>query len=397
MSRILMVSKFRRFLGGVERHVTELTAELSDRGHDVQLFASEDVAEAGGHVFAAADGGLDRIRSAGALLWNASARRALRDVVADFAPDIVHLHSIYHQLSPSVLGVFDGPTVMTLHDFKLAAPCYSLYRDGEVCMDCVGRRVTTPAIKYRCIRDSRLASTLCTVEDLLFRRRYVAAVNLFIVPSTYSQRVMMTAGIAESSIRVIPWGTDSAGLRFVDRSPNTVLFAGRLHPTKGLLLLLEAWHRLPQDHGLTLRIAGSGELQTLVEEAASADSSVKYLGLMTPDEVQAELQAATIAIAPSLVPETMGLSALEALRAGTPLVTTGRGALVDLVGPGVWTLPAADSESLFDAIDHLMLRGEAGRYRSELAERDLSAYSSRNMVDRIEDVYAEALSNGPRE
>ena len=42
-----------------------------------------------------------------------------------FRPDVVHLHNMYHQLSPSVVGRGPGagvPCVMTLHDYKLACP-----------------------------------------------------------------------------------------------------------------------------------------------------------------------------------------------------------------------------------------------------------------------------------
>ena len=77
-----------------------------------------------------------RARVAGRLLYSSSAKRGIEKVVEDFSPDIVHLHNIYHQLSPSILQPLQRlrvPAVMTLHDYKLACPTYLFLDKGEVC------------------------------------------------------------------------------------------------------------------------------------------------------------------------------------------------------------------------------------------------------------------------
>lgn len=350
------------------------------------LFSSEDVDAAGGEVFSAANARNNRLRTARLLLWNAQARSSMTQVLSDFRPDIVHYHSISHQLSPSVLGLFAGPKLMTLHDYKLSAPCYTLVRDDDVCQLCVGRRIPTPAIRYQCVSGSTAGSALCVAEDVIHARRFRRHIDRFIVPSQFARDVAIRGGLSEDRLSVVPWGVTSP--RSVSPCTSRIAFyGGRFHRTKGIQLLLDAWQSLPANHGCTLRIAGEGELEGAVRNAAAVDPSVQYVGMLPSEDVIKEIQAAAVVIMPSLAPETMGLSALEALMTGTPVISSGRGALEDLRGPGVCTLPRVDVAALRSALIDMLVEGKVGEYENLLRSRDLSNYSAERMVDSIEMLY----------
>lgn len=385
-----MVSKFKMFQGGVERHLFDLAGGLTDRGYDVQIFSSEDVAEAGGTVFTASASGIGRVTSAASLLWNPYARALLKQAVEDFQPDVIHYHSISHQLSPSVLRVSRMPAIMTLHDYKLSAPCYTLYRDGEVCTACVGRRLAMPAIRYKCVKDSFTGSALCALEDVTHRHRHRSAISRFIVPSKFARDVAVRGGLPADQISVIPWGAPSAHATSDPHSPNVAFFGGRLHRTKGLQILLQAWMSLPSGHGCVLRVAGEGELESEVRRMASADPSIRFLGMLPGQQVRDEIRRAAVAVVPSLFPETLGLSALEALSSGTPVLSSGRGALADFCGEGVWTLPSVDEASVVKALQRLLIHREADILRGQLKARDLSAYGFDRMIAAIEEEYRRA-------
>lgn len=350
------------------------------------MFTSEDVQAAGGTVFSASADGLGKVKSAQSLLWNSQSRTSMREVARDFRPNLVHYHSIYHQLSPSVLGALQAPSVMTLHDYKLSAPCYTLYRDGEVCDACVGKAFALPAIRFRCVSDSLPASALCAAEGMAHRRRYRSAIGRFIVPSRFAADIAVRGGLPAERVSVIPWGIERNG-NAVSHNSKVAFFGGRLHRTKGLEILLEGWRSLPSNHGAVLRIAGEGELEPLVRRVASTDPTVEFVGMLSGTEVKREIEAAAIAVVPSLFPETMGLSALEALVAGTPVLSSGRGALADLAGPGVWTLPNVDVPSMRTALVRTLIEDKAIELRKDLGARDLSLYSFDRMVDAIEDQY----------
>ncbi|MGA2876656.1 MAG: glycosyltransferase, partial [Nitrososphaerales archaeon] len=101
--------------------------------------------------FHAAKSPINRVRAAGNVLWARKVSSSLEKVLNEFKPDIVHLHSYAHQLSPSIIGLLrkqNVPTVMTSHDYKLICPSYTAVRDGHDCFDCAVRLSLLP-IKAR--------------------------------------------------------------------------------------------------------------------------------------------------------------------------------------------------------------------------------------------------------
>ena len=100
------------------------------------------------------------------MLYSTSAHRGMDAVLADFRPDVVHLHNIYHQLSPSVLRPVARrrvPAVMTLHDYKLACPTYQFLDHGNLCQACLGGHFQH-AILRRCKDGSLGSSAVMAVE-----------------------------------------------------------------------------------------------------------------------------------------------------------------------------------------------------------------------------------------
>ena len=132
--RILHVNKFLYRRGGAEAYMLDLAALQRKAGHDVEFFAMahpDNMAARFADRFPAhvelepAPPSLSgRLRGAGRVLWSTSARRGISAVVEDFAPDVVHLHNVYHQLSPSVLeplGHLGIPAVVSTEDSSQGA------------------------------------------------------------------------------------------------------------------------------------------------------------------------------------------------------------------------------------------------------------------------------------
>lgn len=394
--RVLMVSKFEQVQGGVEVHIRDLRAGLEDDGWETEMFSVEDLPSSTEKFDAAAAGASARLSSVRTLLWNSRAREAIRDAVHAFRPDIIHYHSIYHQLSPSVLNVSDTPAIMTLHDFKLVAPCYTLVRDGTYCDLCVDSRTNADAIRYRCVKNSRAASAICAAETAVYQDRYVENVGKFIVPSSFAESIFVRGGISSEKLSVIPWGvklppSQAGGL--AGGNERYWIFTGRLHPAKGVVQLLAAWKNCERPSDIRLVIAGDGELRRFVDDYARSDPSVTSMGFVERDELMNLMASAEACLVPSVQPETMGLSAIEALVARVPLISSGAGALSDLAGPGVVNL-GTDSHLWARtltklAMDPSLINAERGL----LAARDLNAFDHREMSRRVAAVYNSAISD----
>src|SRR5215203_2694721 len=106
--KILLVSDYAVPRGGNEVITLALRDGLKARGHDVRLFASRahaipGILPAEYHCFGTAT-------SLRAALWcgNPSAYFALRQALADFRPDVVHVRLFLSQLSPLILPLLRG-------------------------------------------------------------------------------------------------------------------------------------------------------------------------------------------------------------------------------------------------------------------------------------------------
>ena len=154
----------------------------------------------------------------------------------------MHLHNIYHHLSPSVLRPLRArgiAAVMTLHDYKLACPTYRFLANGQVCEACVPRRFYMASLK-RCHEGSLSMSTLNGIElaaHTLFRM--YEPVDLFLCPSRFMMAKMAAAHVFPRRLRWVP--------NFVDASASTeatpsgrVVFAGSLSEEKGVETLVRA-------------------------------------------------------------------------------------------------------------------------------------------------------------
>lgn len=157
----------------------------------------------------------------------------------------------------------------------------------------------------------------------------------------------------------------------------TALFVGRLHPVKGLPVLLEAWARAKPD-GWTLRIVGpdeAGHRKTLESDVArlGLGRRVVFSGPLDGDALHHTYQDAALFILPSHT-ENFGMAVAEGLAHGLPVITT-HGTPWSCVADeacGWWV--ACDPGALASAI------GEA----AALAPGDLHAMGGRgrNMVAR---------------
>jgi glycosyltransferase involved in cell wall biosynthesis len=161
---------------------------------------------------------------------------------------------------------------------------------------------------------------------------------------------------------------------------------GRLIPIKGFDVLLRAFaqarERVP---GLTLELAGSGQLEA--ELRSAAPEGVTLLGRVSP--VGPVLERAAVAVVPSRG-EGFGMVALEAMERGRAVIVSDVGGLPELVRDGEHGLvvPAEDEGALADAIvslatdpDRARRLGEAGRRRA------LEQFTEDAAADRIDAVY----------
>ncbi|WP_431954336.1 glycosyltransferase family 4 protein [Actinacidiphila sp. bgisy167] len=132
-----------------------------------------------------------------------------------------------------------------------------------------------------------------------------------------------------------------------------LLAAGRLEPSKGYHLLLDAAHGWAGlDPAPLLLIAGEGAQRAELQERIDAERlPVRLLGRR--DDVPELLAAADVVVLPSRW-EARPLIAHEALHAGVPLVATAVGGTAELVGEAAVLVPYGNPKTLADAVTRLL-------------------------------------------
>ncbi len=400
--QILQVSKFFYPHAGTETALFATRALLSANGHDVIDFAMQDARNAPSayadyfaphRAYAAGTPPVQRVRDALASVYSWPARKALARLLDDYHPDVAHLHIVYHQLTLSVVDELAKrgiPVVMTLHDYKVACPAYTLTRRGDVCELCIDGHIAN-VVRHRCIKGSVAASILAGAEARLARMRNTyGRVDAYIAPSEYVKRIAVRSGISATSISVLPNFVPDAEWRHECHEPAgrdvpaRYLFAGRLEADKGVGDLLQLFEADTAGVLGELVIAGAGgSMQDEVGRVAERCARIHYLGRLSRSEVRAELQQCRALIAPSHCPETFGLAVLEARAAGRAVIVSDRGALPDLVREGEdgLIISAGSQSDLRAAVkrltedgDFAALLGQAGRQRLSAANGERAHY-----------------------
>src|SRR5258708_40237534 len=83
-----------------------------------------------------------KIRGALSLTHSREAVIKLASLIEETQPDLMHCHNIYHQMTPSIVGVAKSrgiPVVLTLHDSKPVCPVHTPMRAGQLCSFCLSR------------------------------------------------------------------------------------------------------------------------------------------------------------------------------------------------------------------------------------------------------------------
>jgi glycosyltransferase involved in cell wall biosynthesis len=293
-------------------------------------------------------------------------RRLLREV----QPNIVHLHNPYPLISPWIVRTAKAmrvPVVQTVHNYRHVCANGLYFRDSHECTDCVGKAFPWPAIKHGCYRNSTLQS-IPMATSLWAHRSTWMMVDRFLPVGEHVADHLRAFGIPDHKIIVRPNVVLDPG----EPTPlgNGALFVGRLSEEKGVRLLLDAWKLAGVGAEHTLTIAGDGELRPLVEAAAAADTSIKYVGLVPRDEVGALYEHAELVVVPSIWPEPDPLVAVGALAAGRSVLACRLGAMARYIDDQCGWLadPAATSVATTLSValsnrDELVRRGSGARDR----------------------------------
>ncbi len=238
-------------------------------------------------------------------------------------------------------------------------------------------------------------------------RSHVAHVDSFVAVSDYyAGHMSRYLGIPGAKMRVVPLGVNPD--RFVPAPPDssistpiTVGYLGRIAPEKGIHLLVEAYRNLRARGALTdVRLEFAGYLgaehvaywQAIDRDvkAWGLDRHIHYRGELDLDAKIRFLQSLDLFVVPATYDDPKGMSLIEAMACGVPVVAPRRGSYTELLertGGGVLVAPE-DPAELEQVLSDLV--GDPGRVqtlgtRARAGIRD--RYTTDAMTSAALDVY----------
>ena len=353
--------------GGSEVVFEAITRLLRSRGDEV-VVVDRDNKDIGGIA--------GKLVAFGSMVYSPSAKREMGKLLRDERPDVVHVHNLYPQLSPSVLDACrdEGvPVVMSVHDYKLTCPTAQHLRDGKVCEKCLGGHEQWCAI-HNC-RGNRAMSVAYAVRNVAARvsGKIVDGVDAFLCCSRFIANQMQRGGFGADRIRVLPNFADVPDAPPRTANGDYVAFVGRISPEKGLDVLMRA----AETTRLPVRIAG--DFSTMPELLDAAPPTVEFVGKLSREELPTFLGGARMLVVPSVWYEVFGLVAAEAMARRVPVVASRIGGLSEVVEhgatglcvePGDAAALAAAMVELWDDPIRARAMGDAGRLR---VQREFSA------------------------
>ena len=386
--KVLLVHNRYQQYGGEDTVVEAEAQLLHDAGHDVDRFIVNNDNIQGVRA---------KLTAAALTTYNPRARERLREHLRTRRPDVVHVHNLFPQLTPSIFDacIDEGvPSVMTLHNYRLACANALLFRDGHPCEDCLHGSAYN-AVRHRCYRSSRMGSAV--VASMIAYHRHVGTwqnkVSRFIALTEFSRGKLVAAGLPESKIRIKPnFVPDPVAGTPPQGSCGYALFVGRLSVEKGVETLLEAW----RDIDMPLRILGDGPLHVALKQAAPPH--VTFLGHRERTEVFAEIAGAAFLVVPSIWYEGFPMTVVEAMAMGKPILASAIGGLQEIVTDEQEGLHfrAGDAASLKRTVQRLAARPDLLAAMSVRARaRYLDRLSPASNVRQLAAIYAELLPASP--
>ncbi|HEX2937527.1 MAG TPA: glycosyltransferase family 4 protein, partial [Ruminiclostridium sp.] len=264
---------------------------------------------------------------------------SLKKIVHQEKPVIIHFHNTFPLISPlaySAATEFRIPVIQTLHNYRLLCANALLFRNGNVCEDCISRKIPFPGLFHACYRNNHLASSVTVLMQTAHKLvgTWDHKVDRFIALSEFSKRIFIKGGLPDNKIAVKP--------NFLPQDPGNInkknesgygLYIGRLSEEKGVVSLIETLQKMSP---FPFYFVGDGPLAGKMQRLLSSgrNHKIKMLGKQSRKDVYSILLNASFLVFPSICYENFPMVIVEAFAHGVPVIVSDIGAAGEIVKDG---------------------------------------------------------------
>jgi glycosyltransferase involved in cell wall biosynthesis len=408
MKIVMLSQSYPPVIGGLERHLKDLSEGLVKRGHEVTVITHwqngyENLAEQetlNGVELHRIRGTIHRISE---MLFVDTRHTyappfpdpemvlAIRKILDEKKPDIVHAHNwLVHSFLP--LKAFNkAKLVVTLHDYGMECAKWTYVRKGEPCSgagfgkcaDCLRKHygnikgtVTFAGHRFFSPIELRSVNMFLPVSQAVANGNKLARFPHQIVPNFIPDENPMREGDAEK-VAQLPEG-------------DFMLFVGAYSSHKGFDILLEAYRGLET----TMPLVFIGyETQDFPLDALDIPPNVQFFKNWSNSAVMEAWRRSSIAIIPSNWGEPCPTVVMEAMMANSPVIATNAGGIPDIVADGETGIlvPTGDVLSLRAAMKDLLDNPAKRQAMAQSGKERVVRFQAKTVIPQIEAIYQQLI------
>lgn len=162
--KVLIIHNYYQIPGGEDTVVANEKKLLESNGHEVILYTRN-------NNEIKSMGMLRKLLLPFATIYNPRSARDVKKIIREQNIDIVHVHNTLNLISPSVYYAAEKcgvPVVQTVHNFRFICPGAMLYRDGNICEECVEKGLKC-AVSHGCYRGSKVQTLILVISAWIHR------------------------------------------------------------------------------------------------------------------------------------------------------------------------------------------------------------------------------------
>lgn len=383
--RILYLYMFPLWGNGSGAFLRELTAELSKRGHEIAIVAPDKRKLPGirHYVVNPPQNGvfvshpeLPKAKkyfemNGGELgaVYNEYLKVSI-NAVSDFNPQIIHVfHTAFLPGIARILKILFGiKFIITTHGSDLEYLSHDKRFIGL-------------------INDANRVARFVTAISEFTKKRYL---EMFGENLKHKTKVIM-GGVNISNYKSNYKNIQKIDKKFDLKDKKVVLFTGRLTANKGVKYLVKAAKNIK---GTVLIVGGGSEKENLEKLIKSEGiKNVIIAGYLSPEKsdiFHAFYERADVYVSPSVWDEPLGLTILEAMAAGTPVVATKKGGMLSVIkdGENGFFVRARNSKEIAEKVNMLLENDELREKVAKNAkETVVNNFTWEKIASQFEEIY----------
>ncbi|UCF07804.1 MAG: glycosyltransferase family 4 protein [Thermoplasmata archaeon] len=372
------ISPFDR--GGIQRHVAEISRALSREGVEVHLFLV-------GKAL-----GMNRVLYPGTPLEDTQLEEGIHIHPITVLPTPKLTLGEYLSYSLNAARRVKGFDLDLIHGQSMYSFGCALKKRFPMVLTIQGPQI----LEYKTELSSKatLNHKITDAAAVLMESYAARKADMLIADSEEAKRTVVERyGVEGNKIRIIvKEGVNVEQFTQSSCESNTILFVGRLHQRKGLDLFLPVFKEISKEQEAVLKIVGSGEKEKALRQQVARlgiGEHVEFLGYLPDQEMRRQYSKASIFVSPSRY-EGFGITLLEALASGLPIVATDTGIAGSVVEEGKNGY-LVDHDQMKEVILGLL---RDGSHRKEFGSRSRQIaynYTWESAAKRMVEIYQELV------